>query len=386
MVVERAVRRLMALPACLAFLLPACVDPPPPSDSAITAFQVTPSVVARGMAVTIEWSVDESRLDPSAPERCFLVRRAENDEAREPQAVACSGSLVEVPYAPLTSGYVRYQLSVLKHPQDAVDPYWLANATVQLHGPPPGSVPVEAWPDQYESVDSRAIPPGETVVYELAVSNSARAMDLLYVDLSQELLLQVFSSSFEEVLLHSSAKSLFQAGGGAPATLGGEPSRFAPQALQFAPTCLGSCVILEPAEGRYYVAVTNTRQATQDVSLYAFGTSFSDLGEPYNDSPPMSPVLASYASYDAGAIETVGDRDIWSVLEDGTVEFIASSPQLLPLRAGPVNADGFPTAGPFVSGQTFDVFAGDYLMVAAVDDQHAGSPAVSSYYLLFAPR
>jgi len=106
-----------------------------PPSTRIAVFEASATSVVRGEAVTLTWEIERAGSADGVPS-CSLGRRAENEDALELLVVDCSGSLTEVPEAPATSSFFRYQLNALKRPLDAADPYVTSVITVVLEDPP----------------------------------------------------------------------------------------------------------------------------------------------------------------------------------------------------------------------------------------------------------
>ena len=132
----------------------------------------------------------------------------------------------------------------------------------------------------------------------------------------------------------------------------------------------------------FYVRVRNDSGAATNVSLYVYGDQFGDDNEPLNGSVNTAPVLNAF---DAGAIETSGDFDIWAMGFTGTVAFDTVDNGIV-LEARILNASGVevPTSGgggPYFDGQEFSVYTGEYVRVRAVSSGQAAASARSTYYL-----
>jgi hypothetical protein len=129
--------------AFFAVLLAGCPASLPPTE--IVRFDASAASIQRGQAVRLSWEARHPGSDATVPS-CRIGRRFEGKDAELPFAVACSGSFDDVPSAPDGAGYVRYQLSVLKQPRDALDPYVTAVVTVTFVDPVP-TVSVALVPD-----------------------------------------------------------------------------------------------------------------------------------------------------------------------------------------------------------------------------------------------
>jgi hypothetical protein len=129
--------------AWVAVLLAGCPAAVPPTE--IVRFDANVGSIQRGQTVRLSWEVRHPGSDATVPS-CRLTRRFEGADAEAPFAVTCNGSFDDVPLAPGGAGYVRYQLSVLKQPRDALDPYVTSVVTVTFLGSVP-TVSVTLVPD-----------------------------------------------------------------------------------------------------------------------------------------------------------------------------------------------------------------------------------------------
>jgi len=118
--------------------------------------------------------------------------------------------------------------------------------------------------------------------------------------------------------------------------------------------------------------------SARTVRVYAFGRSFDDTTEPANDSRLTALSLTDDGS---GAIEFVGDVDLWYVPFDGTVSFETVSgglPMVVDVlsSSGSVLFDDLPPGG-------IAVGAGEYLRVRAADPNAAAVAGRSRYFLFY---
>src|SRR5690606_24381936 len=107
---------------------------------------------------------------------------------------------------------------------------------------------------------------------------------------------------------------------------------------------------------------------------------FMDTTEPQNDGRNSAPVLSNT---DEGAIETIGDTDLWKMAYSGTVAFDTATPGIT-LEAEIVDSSGAPvpnSGGPYFGGSSFTVFAGEFVRVWARDANQAAVAARSMYFL-----
>jgi len=99
--------------------------------TSIVRFDAAPLNLGANEPVTLTWEARNAAPVGTAP-ACSITRRFEGAEAQSPFAVACQGSLQEVPSGPAGAAYVRYQFNVLKDPFDEGDPYLTAVVSVGL--------------------------------------------------------------------------------------------------------------------------------------------------------------------------------------------------------------------------------------------------------------
>lgn len=229
--------------------------------------------------------------------------------------------------------------------------------------------------DPTQPVKSVSLGNGDEQVFAVTVSQDVAGFGLLYVELDREVDLEVMTGAYGTVNYSSSSLAYFGSGSeglGTAAAAG-----LGPQAVTLSVTCRGSCVILElAAGGTFYVRVTNPGPST-NVSLYVYGDDYGDEYEPENDTLQGAP---TFQFFDSGAIETVGDVDLWLVPFTGQVAFdtVSGGPAL---QAHVLNPLGDVVAGPYAPGTTFEVFAGEFVRVRAADPNRAAVAGRSTYFL-----
>lgn len=229
-------------------------------------------------------------------------------------------------------------------------------------------------------VDQRSVPAGGMVEYRVGIPATVRSRDVLYVELDSNLGLELRSSSNLSSIASSSSPDSFSSGGSfvlqqdAPAVPG-------PQGISAGKSCGGSCIIVVPQANSYFVRVYGGA-SNASFSLYTYGFDLMDDTEPANDSTGTAPVLVDDVS---GAVETIGDVDLWLMAANGTVAFdtVSGGPTLQAriLDSGGGQVPSNEGGGPFTSGQSFGVLAGDYVRVSSADSNQAAVAARSSYFL-----
>lgn len=227
------------------------------------------------------------------------------------------------------------------------------------------------------ALDSRTVPAGGLVEYRVSVPPTVRSRDVIYVEIDRALPLELRSSSNLSAYANSSSRYQFASGAAVRAP---EPA-LTDQGVTVAKDCLGACIIEVPRSSSYFVRVRGGSTAT-DVTLYVYGSDLMDDTEPANNAVGTAPVLVTTAS---GAIETIGDVDVWRAGATGTVAFdtVAAGPALRLVLLDESGAQ-IPTdlgGGPFTSGQTFTVFAGESMRISATNVNQAAVAAHSSFFL-----
>ena len=246
----------------------------------------------------------------------------------------------------------------------------------------PPTQPRTATTDPSDPIDAGAtLAPGGTAWYAVDVTDAvADAGDLLYIEADVGADGDSGESGAVQVRVYNPEGSVRATSAGASGFgAGEEPAPLAPAALEsqaiiVTRTCLDACVIVPNAEGEVIVRVRNTSSVTRVVAVYAYAFEPQDSGEDANDALETAPTLSDF---DTGAIETLGDEDIYRITNSGTLMFDSGSP--LALRADVVFDDRVVTLEP---GDTFDVRSGDYVVVYSAGN-FAGPPSEegSSYVL-----
>jgi len=248
---------------------------------------------------------------------------------------------------------------------------------------PPNYLEVTATNSE-SPLDQRSVPAGGMIEYRLSIPATVRSRDVLYVEVDAALGLELRSSSNLSTIASSSSSQSFSSGDsflGAAGSAAGGAAATGSQAIAANKDCLGPCVIVVPPSNTLFIRVYGGSSNT-NFSLYAYGSSLMDTTEPANDQTGSAPVLVGDVS---GAIETIGDVDVWRMATTGTVAFdtvsggIAMQARVLDVNGSPV--PGNQGGGPFANGQSFGVFAGEYVRVSATDGNRAAVAAASTYFL-----
>lgn len=235
----------------------------------------------------------------------------------------------------------------------------------------PGCTAVEAGTNPNVPVSSVFLAGGASTTFVVSVPSTVRAHDVIQFEVEGAALLEVLGSPGGSTLYSSSSPDVFYAGGGASEAA----PELAPAAVEVDRSCAGPCVIdPAPADG-YLVRVTNL-STSRFVQFYAFGRAFDDTTEPANDSLGTSPTVVEDAS---GAIETVGDEDLWYAPFGGVVSFDGVSGGL-PLVVDVLDGSGSVIFGGLPPGD-ISVGPGEYLRVRAANGNTAAVSGRSSYFL-----
>lgn len=255
------------------------------------------------------------------------------------------------------------------------------NITITPPGPPANTIDVTASVSPNTST-SVVLNPGQSQVFRVSVPAGPAGSDLIYVELDRNIELEVRGSSYTSVIFSSNSAAWFSSGRLGIQSLAADA--VVGQSVSTLTACRGSCVLATPASlgSTFYAAVRNDTNVTTTAKLYVYGDSYRDLTEPQNNATATAPSLAAF---DSGAIETVGDIDLWWASTTGIVRFdtAVGGPAL---EATLLDASGVPISsqlggGPFLNGQTFSVFAGEFIRVRASSATRAAAAARSVYYL-----
>ena len=253
--------------------------------------------------------------------------------------------------------------------------------TVTPPGPPSNTINVTANLDRLTPVhQNTSLSPGQTQVFRVAPGSASNAQ-LIYVELNHDIELEVLPQSYQSVIFSANDRSRFSSGRfGLQSTAASVEHDVDSQAIAKSILCGGSCVIQRGSSvtGEFYVRVRNDSGSTVSLNLFVYGDVFGDGSEPDNDSTATALAIGSF---NAGAIETVGDVDFWFAQTNGNLSFttVANGPTL---EAWKVDVSGNlapSNAGPYLHGQTIPVNAGEFIRVWTRDSRFAASTARSRY-------
>ena len=234
----------------------------------------------------------------------------------------------------------------------------------------PGCVEVVAGTDRDTPVANVFMSGGSTTVFAVSVPSSVRSRDVIQFEVEGEARLEVVGGSASYV---STSPDVFFAGSASSSA----PPTVAPASVVEGRLCSGPCVIDPDPSPGYLLRVRNLGGA-RAVRLYAFGRSFDDTTEPDNDSLATA---HSIAADGVGAIESVGDADIWYVPTTGTVGFesAAGGPTLV---ADVLDRFGNVLTPGLLPG-SIAVRAGEFVRVRAADPDAAAVSGRSQYFLFY---
>ncbi len=252
--------------------------------------------------------------------------------------------------------------------------YYLS-VTSPSGGTPPrdgGCTPVTAGTNPDSPAVSVFMGSNATATFVVSVPSSVRSRDVIQFEVGGSARLEVLGSG-GSVLYSSASPDVFFAGGGALAA----PSEVEPAAVAVGRVCGGPCVI-DPAPASSYLVRVRNQGPARNVPLFAFGRDFDDTTEPANDSRLTAPSLTDDGS---GAIEFVGDVDLWYVPFGGTVSFETVSGGL-PMVVDVLSSSGSVLFGDLPPGG-IAVGAGEYLRVRAADGDAAAVAGRSTYFLFY---
>lgn len=253
----------------------------------------------------------------------------------------------------------------------------LAGCTITIEPViPPNAVKVTANENPNTPVYGDSLSAGAAEVFEITIPQAVQdGYDVVYVELDTDIELELRAANYASVLMSSNSSEYF---GRYSTGLQALDADLDSQAITSLVNCRGSCVIFEPTSSTYYARVKNDSGAPASYELYVFGDVLQDDTEPANGSRGSAPTLV-VGSNVSGAIETINDVDFWYVSGSGTIAFDAGSPALS-LEAHALDSNGVVVAGPYTSGDQFEVFNGEYVRVRSVTERAAAS-AKSVYYL-----
>lgn len=227
------------------------------------------------------------------------------------------------------------------------------------------------------AVDQRTVPAGGVIEYRVTIPATVRSRDVVYFEIDRNIGLQLRTSSNLSAIASSSSSNMF-AGGGTLAFSSGdvEGDAVGPQAITPSKACRGSCIIAPANANSLFLRVHGGATAT-NFTLFVYGSSFMDPTEPANNTRGAVPLDGD----DSGAIETIGDVDMFRVPTVGRVRFdtAGGGPAL---QAVILDIGGNPIPGlVYSSGANFCAYDGETIRVSAINSSQAAASARSSYWI-----
>jgi hypothetical protein len=141
-------------------LLASCSGASTPT-ARIVEFTASETRIPRNTPVTLTWQAKDAGVQDGQVS-CLLTRRFGDDTSETQLQTTCTGSLTEIPPAPVTTTTAHYQLKVLKQPYDATDPYLSEIRSLTLDAALYATSAGGAGYD--EATDVSALPDGSAVV------------------------------------------------------------------------------------------------------------------------------------------------------------------------------------------------------------------------------
>lgn len=196
-------------------------------------------------------------------------------------------------------------------------------------------------------VEGLRLTSGETIVYKVSVSSSvASNSDVIYFDAGtpsgdgvEVTAYSVSSSNKTTALYGSTDQDWFGLADDPDLNL----SSVSAQAVEAQKACSGPCLVVPAPSGKGDAYFRVTAKRNTELTLYVFGTTYSDENEPQNDGRANATIVTRDVDNvlsDQGAIETIDDVDWFESGENvATVKFSASN-DALGLRADVYNTAG----------------------------------------------
>lgn len=226
------------------------------------------------------------------------------------------------------------------------------------------------------SVDFATLGRSDEKVYRVRIASSSN--DAVYVYLDADLELYVYDSEGRRYA-SSSSRDYFATGDTGIASVSG--AALAPADVGFDIACPGSCVILPATfDDELFLRVVNGGSSDASFNLWTVLRDFEDSGEA-SSSPVPIPSAASAESA-TGALETLGDVDIFVAQDTGVLFFdgVPDSGIIYEARIDPAD----PLLDPIFlsSGESDLVLAGETVTVYAVNaNARAAASGFSKYFL-----
>lgn len=205
---------------------------------------------------------------------------------------------------------------------------------------------------------------GESIRYRVSV-NDTQAQSAIYFELDDTLELTVYDSS-NSAIASSTTADFFRAGTLGLSSQSEESLEASDITAQL--SCRGSCVIDHNNSSRYFVRVRNGADSPASGNLYVLLRDFEDTHEAFpGESLPSGGT--------EGALETLGDEDVYSVPSDGQVSLdVGALASGLEYRLDILSA-GNVVETLRVGDPAEDVFAGEEVRIYA---ENGGTRAAAS--------
>ncbi|MFO7545068.1 MAG: hypothetical protein R6W77_06195 [Trueperaceae bacterium] len=243
---------------------------------------------------------------------------------------------------------------------------------------PPNAVKVTANENPNAPVHTDSLAAGSAEIFEITVPQTVQSgYDVVYVELGpdMDIELELRAANYASVLMSSNSRDYF---GRFSTGLAAVSADLDAQGITSMVNCRGSCVIFQPTASTYYARVKNDSGVGVSYDLYVYGDDLQDDTEPNGAVATAAPFAV--ASTVSGAIETIGDRDLWDVIGDATIQLDTAAGNPVDIEATVLNSAGVAIDGPYGPGAQFQVFDGEYVRVESASDFAAAS-AKSVYYL-----
>ncbi len=212
---------------------------------------------------------------------------------------------------------------------------------------------------------------GESALVRVDVPSTD--LDAIYFELDQNLDLRVYDAANSNLIASSSSSDFFGSG-----ELGLSAARLSASDVTAQLSCRGSCVIERTGMTRRHVEITNATGGTVSGNLYAILRDFEDTSE-------SGGTATLGTGTTEGALETLGDVDVYEVGQSGDVELVFGTlASGLDYRLRIYDSQGDLVSTLFEGDPAELVFAGEEVRVDAVDgDDRAGASGKSRYQIAF---
>ena len=237
------------------------------------------------------------------------------------------------------------------------------------------AVTASAWTDATLAgapiADTVTLTPGESIRYKVDVPSSS--LEAVYYELDQPLELTVYNR-FDSALASSASDDFFARG--TLALANATVSGVATQDITPQLTCRGSCVIERHTDSTRYLRVHNPSAFDVTVNLYVVMRDFEDTSE-------GGATSAVNLGDNDGALETLGDVDVYEASVDGDVSLtFGSLASGLQYRIRIYDGGGALVDTLFVGDPAVPVFAGEEIVVDAVNGADRAAASGKSRYVI----